>query len=221
MGLTFNEQAHEYRLDGAVVPSVTQVLCPGGVPPWAQHGAERGTAVHDAAHYLLENDLDESSVDPVVKPYLAAFRQWVEDVSPEILASEVAVFSPRYWYAGRLDLVARVFGRLLVIDIKTGSAVPPWADAQVEAYRRAYEETSTVRRVTGCRTLLLDADGRYRFRPAGGPLAWAHFQVALQASKEKEHAPIGDGGRDRAGSGARKRGRDTVAAAGPGAAGPR
>jgi genome maintenance exonuclease 1 len=62
---------------------------------------------------------------------------WWQGNGGEHLRSEEAVFHPEHRYAGRVDLVARLGGRLVVVDLKTSARVYPEHLLQVGAYALA------------------------------------------------------------------------------------
>ncbi len=143
-GLTFHDATHRYMLDGEFVPSVTQVIKDNRLSADFSHVnrdvLERnraiGVAVHAAAHYFDEGDLDESSVDPDVRPYLEAWKAFVYERKVEMLALEQRVADPVYRLAGTIDRIARVPGISgeLVIDIKKGDPKDAGANYQTAAY---------------------------------------------------------------------------------------
>jgi len=119
---------HVYLYDGKVVPGVTTILSRTGLADFSyipeslrDYALERGSLVHEAAHYLLEDDLDLASVDPAIAGYLQALDKFIHhsDFTPELL--EHKVFDPISWYAGTLDSVGNfpTLGRTIV-DWKTG-----------------------------------------------------------------------------------------------------
>jgi hypothetical protein len=129
----FDPAGHVYRRtsDGAVVPSVTQILRSCGISvdfdELGSMGAgvrqaidlkrDIGTQVHAAAHYYDDNDLDLEGLDPQVRPYLdawATFRANYPQLHPA--TRERLVYSPAYRYAGTLDGIFLV-GDESAIDI--------------------------------------------------------------------------------------------------------
>lgn len=131
-GLAFEEDAHRYVLDGQPIPSVTQVLTENGLreafltvrPDVLERARQRGIAAHAAAHYYDEGDLDESTVDPVVAPYLEAWKAFRAERKVEVLALEQRVADPIWRFAGTIDRILRVPGVRgeIIADIKTGDA---------------------------------------------------------------------------------------------------
>ena len=67
----------------------------------------------------------------------ALWAAWWQGNGGEHLRSEEAVFHPEHRYAGRVDLVARLGGRLVVVDLKTSARVYPEHLLQVGAYALA------------------------------------------------------------------------------------
>lgn len=72
--------------------------------------------------------------------YYKAYHQWLLDYKPVILENEVTVTSKKYGYKGTLDRLARVNGKKVLIDLKTGKGVYDSVELQTSAYRQAYEE---------------------------------------------------------------------------------
>lgn len=69
-----------------------------------------------------------------------AFVKWAASVKFEPIESELMVYSRRWHYAGTLDCVAKINGKLAVIDFKSSKSYWPEMDLQVSAYRQAYQE---------------------------------------------------------------------------------
>lgn len=85
----------------------------------------------------LDHDLPK---DAAATSSIKAFLEWEEAVHPEYLLSEQPVCSVLHWYAGKLDVVVRIKGRVGVLDVKTSKAIYPEYFAQMAAYQRALEE---------------------------------------------------------------------------------
>ncbi len=129
-GLTFDEPTHLYRLDGDPVPSVTAILRDNRLsgdfsqvdPVVLDAARRRGQAVHAAAHYLDEGDLDETTIDPLVRPYLEAWESFKVERGIEFTALEQRFADPVRRFAGTVDRIGRARGvyGLVLIDVKTG-----------------------------------------------------------------------------------------------------
>jgi len=145
--LEFNEELHQYKLDGVVVPSVTQVIAAAGlqpdmsfVDPWY---LARGTAVHRATELLDLGTLDWDTVDDEVEPYLAAYQQFLDDLGDDYQAGEPEqrVVNQAYRYAGTIDRAPIFRGHRAVLDIKTGAKLHCHA-LQLAAYQACVPEAS-------------------------------------------------------------------------------
>jgi len=72
-----------------------------------------------------------------------AFTQWLkwkDSVKLKPILIEHTVYSKTYEYAGTMDLLADINGKLSVVDWKTGKAIYPEAILQNAAYRYAVWE---------------------------------------------------------------------------------
>ena len=153
--IEFFPENHSYLVNGALVPSVTQLV--GEVPvgvDWdtLEAAGERGTAIH-----LLTEQVDRGEVpDPVLaEKYRGRLDQWLrarQFLHGKLELIECMVASLRYRYAGRVD---RVFSQrcgdgvdlALVVDIKTGGHAS-WHFDQVALYMEALLEAGA-QRVSG------------------------------------------------------------------------
>lgn len=177
--LTFDPEAHVYRIDGVVVPSVTQVLRQTGYirldgvsEATLEHARERGRRVHQALHFLFDDDLDEDSVDDELRGYLESARRYLSTEVRQVLRVECRVHSTRYMFAGTLDLLAlHADGALSVDDFKTGHPDDVAADLQTGAYLgalfdmvqanpRAFADVTCGSALIRRRSIRLFADGR-------------------------------------------------------------
>lgn len=137
--LVFDSVAHRYTLDGRELVSVTQALTLAGMVD-TRHFTEaarlRGTYLHAAIALCVEGDLDESTIDVLVRPYFDGFVKFLQDTKATIECSEVRVCDPVLGYAGTLDAIVRwPNGVLTLIDWKSG-AFPPMTGPQTAAYLR-------------------------------------------------------------------------------------
>jgi len=152
--LSFDAAVHEYRLaDGRLVPSVTQILSAVGVAvdfeglrSMSAKLAEDievkrhiGTAVHMDAHAFDDDDLEWSTVDPRVAPFVLAWATFRENSGLVPLTRERRVFHPDHFYCGTLDGVfLSPHGARVLVDIKTGDPDDSGCAYQTAAYQAAY-----------------------------------------------------------------------------------
>lgn len=172
--------------------SVTQILRLAfgdqyaGIPASVlEYGASRGTAVHSATQYLDEEDLDESSLDPAVIPYLDAWRRFRSDTGLEVLACELPVESKRYQFDGHPDRVVLFRGRRAILDLKATAALSPLVALQTAGYAIAYEE-QTGERIAARLAVRLLPDGTYRLESYTDRTDRFVFLAALQVAGWKE-----------------------------------
>ncbi len=91
--------------------------------------------MHLATQLDDENDLDEEALDPMIAPYLEAWRIFRKESGFEPIAIEYRILCPVYRYAGTLDRVGLVGHDAVLVDIKTGNP-PASAALQMAAYAR-------------------------------------------------------------------------------------
>jgi len=86
--LTFEPLTHTYRLNGTILPSVTQILQRAGLIDFSsvpgailQAAKDRGSAVHQALHYYNEGDLDAAFTTdfPQYAGYLSAWVRFLDE----------------------------------------------------------------------------------------------------------------------------------------------
>ncbi len=138
--LSFDAESHTYYLDGVKIPSVTQVIRSAGLSDYSHVDpahladlAERGTYVHEATELLDRGELDDDSIAADAAPYLAGYRSFLRDVTPDYILIEERLASIKHRYAGTIDRLAKIGGRLRVLDIKTGTGAE-WHKIQLAAY---------------------------------------------------------------------------------------
>jgi hypothetical protein len=145
--LAFDEASHTYTLDGRKVPSVTGVLkaLPNDYamvdPAVLEQAAGLGRAVHKLIELDLADRLDVNSLDDELVDYLLQWQAFRATSGFQPILSEARVASPRYRYAGTLDLFGRLNGRLVLIDAKRTAAVPRSAGPQTAGYELALRES--------------------------------------------------------------------------------
>lgn len=137
--LEFEQSTHTYTLDGAHVPSVTQVLDPllelEGIPAHLLEAARvLGTNAHIACDLMVRGRLDWAALDPALRPYVEGECNFLADTGFVVIASELRVASARLGCAGTLDLKGSLNGALAIIDRKTTSVLPPTVGPQTAAY---------------------------------------------------------------------------------------
>lgn len=121
---------------------------------------DRGTTVHSIVEGW-KNMGDVAGIEGPFRGYATAFRDWVSHHNVEVVENERTVISKKYGYAGTLDILARVNGKLMIVDVKTGKDLYPEVKLQTSAYRQALLENGVD--IDGTSALLLQEDGTYKF----------------------------------------------------------
>lgn len=166
--IEFDADAHVYRVGGIIRPSVTQILGAAGIinAEWySADAAARGSAVHAAAHYADENDLDPAwrEASPYVG-YLCAWEHFKADAGFVVDLVEHRVFHAGLGFAGTLDRTGTIGRTRVMLDLKTGGH-EEWHPVQLAAYTACDIAPRVFRRMN----VYLKGDGSYNVReyPSG------------------------------------------------------
>ncbi len=142
--ITFDAKTHTYKLDGVVVPSVTQILGLANLYEFIdkkllKRAADFGTAVHKATELYDEGRLNESNLDVALVPYLNGWKKFLNDTKFHVDLAEKLVYS-HHGYAGTFDRMGVLDSKNTLLDIKTSTVVPKTTALQLAAYQGAWEE---------------------------------------------------------------------------------
>ena len=162
-----NSRIHtRYRIaDGTLVPGVTTALNTLAKPaliPWAWRLGVAGiemnayrdglAVIGTLAHSLIlatlggmPPDFDDYTINEVKAASVALekFTAWMAGHKVEVVAVEQQVISEAHRFGGTLDLLARVNGRVTVLDLKTSGTIYVEHLAQVSGYALAAIESGT------------------------------------------------------------------------------
>jgi len=168
--LIYDDIAHTYKVDDVKIPSVTRIIdaCfEKNLTNWAisigdveyhriiAEALEIGNDTHKWIEYYinnqhawdvtdglrLKNDLRSKETLNSVK----AFIKWKLEFKPQWMDAERKVYCDKYKYAGTVDAVAKINGRVCVIDFKTSKKIYKPYHLQVTAYAQA------IKRIDGLR----------------------------------------------------------------------
>tara|TARA_E500000305_G_scaffold81562_1_gene67377 strand:+ start:1047 stop:1928 length:882 start_codon:yes stop_codon:yes gene_type:complete len=121
---------------------------------------------------LMHNAIDElnksfflGSEYAEIADYVKHYAQWLKESKVEILDSEFVAVSDRYGYAGQVDAIAKVDGKMTLLDYKTqdvktdskGNLKPNYYDSwlwQLAAYKNA-EWAGKPKRITQVMSVVL------------------------------------------------------------------
>jgi hypothetical protein len=104
-----------------------------------EQAADIGTQAHGLIEWNLRRELgQEAGPEPRVRSEaldaFAEYQAWRDAHEVKPLKVEQTVWHSGLEYAGTLDLLARVNGRLAVVDFKTSKGIYPEYELQVAAY---------------------------------------------------------------------------------------
>lgn len=126
--IEFDEKKHQYKVDGKVVPSVTEILEHitavgyGKVnPAILEEAKERGTAVHELTE-AIDLGFPPEYIDPAVEGYAVAYLKFLDDYDVEWDYIEHRFYEPKMGFCGTIDRVGKIDGKDCVLDIKTTSS---------------------------------------------------------------------------------------------------
>lgn len=184
--VTLDEATHTYTDElGLIVPSVTGIIdCLTdylGIPEHVlDHKSQIGLAVHKACELYDKGELDWSTVSEVILPYLLAWIKFLEDTDFQVVLNEHIVYHKRHRYAGKLDRVGFIKGRLATIDIKATVVIGPHVGVQLAGY---HEAVNSVRKKADKSlnryAVQLKPDGKYRLVPFADKADYSVFLAQL------------------------------------------
>jgi hypothetical protein len=130
--LTFDENKHEYKFDGIIIPSVTQII--GDIFPISdfiskdllKEKADLGKKIHSTTELYDRGTLDVDKLHPILKAYLDSWVKFRKDFNVQFdLDSfseqiETLLYHSVYKFAGRVDRIPFVDKERCIIDIKSG-----------------------------------------------------------------------------------------------------
>ncbi len=158
--LDYDEGAHSYKVDGIKVPSVTRVVdgCfPKNLTDWAllvgkeeyDNVISEAIEIGNDAHAWIEDYITYGHVcsNPAdhISHSVNAFLKWNDRFKPSWNDAERKIYCDKYKYAGTVDAVAKINGRVCVIDFKTSKKIYKPYHLQVTAYAQA------IKRIDGLR----------------------------------------------------------------------
>lgn len=174
--LTRDPATKHFFWDGVQVPGVHTILRATGqakdfsdVPEFYR---QRGQAAMKAIELWVKKDLDEGSVDDVIKPYFDQFKAWVmKEKRAGIVLTESPYYSESLKFVGVIDLICNQ----TIYDIKCSKKMDKAAEwtyqMQGAAYRTLIKENMGLD--LPFKILLLSGEGDAKEIPLFSPLsAW-------------------------------------------------
>ncbi len=202
---TFDPVKHQYFVDGVKVPSVNEIIdatLEGEQAAKKGYGfypeaATRGTYVHELIQLWIADNLDESSLDPELEPYFAAFKRcWTEQV---MIAHHVEKrgYAPSFGFCGTRDLIGcagyEPNGKRILCDWKTGQ-IRKRVEYQLGGYAMLGIDEG-LPPLDELWAVQLKKDGSYRvksYEPNAAIQKWAGLLSQYQVLKRAEGAGLAE-----------------------------
>ncbi len=108
--------------------------------------AEEGTLVHKVIEAIMVGQ--DPYVPEQVMPVVNAFREFSQQTTIVPHQIEKQVISKKHGYAGSLDVLAEISGKLGVLDIKTSQSIYRDYGIQTAAYVEALKEDKSIPELT-------------------------------------------------------------------------
>lgn len=198
-----------YEIDGVWYPRVTSILDIKAKPALYKYyaslpdfetgeaikvkSAEEGTLVHETIEAILKKE--PAVIPDAIKPAISAFMDFYSRNEFIAHKTEERLISKKHRYAGTMDVLAELNGKLGVLDIKTSMAIYRDYSIQTSAYVEALREdpampplTSWILRIDQsrsclkCRAVRRDKGGREKIR--GEKIKCVHEWGPMQGEVE-------------------------------------
>lgn len=184
--LSFDAVRHEYRINGRVVPSVTQVLdvirTGGGSDAQREYKRQIGKALDVAIELSERDDLDVDSLHEDVVPFFQAWLNFKQATGFRVLLNQPIVYSNKLQVAGTPDLIGtREPGKLNpdeLLDTKCVFTMDPATAIQTAGYSMLALESLGIRIKKRGGVQLL-RDGTFKFYSYTNPSDEGVFRSCL------------------------------------------
>jgi hypothetical protein len=118
------DKDHKYWKNDLRIPGISEVLKSAGLidDRWfTEHSREKGSGAHAACHFFDEDDLVESSLDPVIIPHVEAWKKFRSETGFKPTIIEKKLYSAVFNFAGTPDRAGILNGDEVGVEIKTGA----------------------------------------------------------------------------------------------------
>lgn len=199
---SFDEENHIYRIDGLIVPSVTQMLEDNGLVDFSyvskkhkqalENARWKGLCYHKATEYRDEGILREATVSTSLVPLLEAWEKFLADYRVEILAVEYQNVSYKHSFGFTIDRIIRIhdgpnkrwLGKIAILEIKTSSTIDKTVKYQLAGYQIGWNEHNPDKKAKLRLTFKPTEDG-YIIKESDGANDASEFLTLLGATHIK------------------------------------
>lgn len=131
----------------------------------SETAADMGKIVHDWIKEYIKGNNPSKPVNESCKNAVNKFLEWEKDHNVEFIQSEKQVYSVVYNYAGTLDFIAKVDGKVMIGDFKTSKGIYDEMWLQVAAYQQAYQEEFPSTKFDGALIVRIGKDATLDVKP--------------------------------------------------------
>lgn len=184
--IEFEPVHHLYFVNGVKAPSVTQILSAVNLTPdfsmiapeVLENKRQIGLDVHE------QTQLVDMGAEPSEDGYVQAYAKFKAETGFIPTEIELPVYSKIHGYAGTIDRVGELKGKLSILDIKTTTTLDmPYMGPQTAAYEIAYKEWTEYKKTMPRYILQLKPDGNYKLVQCKTKEDTNIFLYALQIMK--------------------------------------
>lgn len=107
-----------------------------------------GSQAHDLIEHYIKFGLDKSGKNEYnesVQNAFLSFLEWEKSNKVKWVKSEFTICDVDLCYAGMLDAICEIDGKIYLIDFKTSTGFYPEYELQITAYLKAYNKTAEVK----------------------------------------------------------------------------
>jgi hypothetical protein len=156
-------------LNGVKLYSVTDVLEAQGLSDYSKVNDEVlkvscafGTNAHTTIKLYLRGNLDESTLDPALRPYLDGAIKFCNDYHFIPIKIEQSVYSKLWKICGTPDCIG-LMDKMAVIDWKSSTSIIPATAIQLAGYELIENEwRNSKMKIKQRVSVLLTGDGKYK-----------------------------------------------------------
>ena len=152
---------------------------------------EAAGTIGTEAHKQIENYIKGQPLGVMteqVEKMVSEFIKWATEHNVKFLESEKRIYSESRWFAGTVDFVAEIDGKIWIGDIKTSSGIYPEYFFQTSGYQLALQEMGLYPEIEGHIIVNIKKDGS-KFeveRSYGYPTSVKAFLAALEIYRAQE-----------------------------------
>jgi len=120
-----------------------------------------GTFVHNWIEKYINGENPGMPVNEALQDSINNFLGWVKKHDVKFVLSEQPIYSRKYHYAGTLDFICTIDGKLYIGDTKTSSGIYPEYWLQTSSYRYARVEEFPKEEYMGQIIIRISRDGTF------------------------------------------------------------